>query len=169
MIAAALVLTACKAVLIEGLEWSIELPDPEALSAQSRISLAAQVRQAIQPEGAAAYQQIEIGKVLEKLKRDVNALQELEIRTLNIYKDWVIASVRRVRQPGNGSEWEKVQLVANKAQEAVSQDDLTESKLWIGRLGPNTIMALGNAVAELAKERAADRVGRFLGANPVAP
>lgn len=167
MIAAALVLTSRKAVLIEGLEWSIELPDPEALSAQSRISLAAQVRQAIQPEGAAAGQQVEMGKVLEKLKRDVNAMQELEIRTLNIYKDWSCASVRHVRQPG--MEWEKVQLVANKAQEAVSQDMLTESKLWIGRLGPNTIMALGAAVAELAKERAADRVGRFLGTNPVAP
>jgi hypothetical protein len=167
MIAAALMLSAITSVEIEGLEWSIELPDPADLSAQSRISLAAQVRQAIQPEGAAEGQRAEMDRVLERLKRDVNALQELEIRTLNIYKDWACASVRQVRGPGG--EWERVRLVADRAHEIMAQDFLGESKLWIGRLGPNAIQALGTAVANLAKERAADRVGRFLGANPVAP
>lgn len=157
----ALVATAQKEVLVEGLEWRIELPDPEQLSVQARISLAAQVRQVIEPVGAAEHSQKQLEKVMDKLRKDTSALQELEARTLRIYRDWLCASVRAVRQPGG--QWEDLLVVAELARESE-----TENRLWVGRLGPATVMQLGTALAELAKEDCGSRVGRFLGRD-VAP
>lgn len=163
MIIAALIATATTTIEIDGLEWKLELPDTQKLSAQSSLSLAAQARQVIEPEGAAEHLENQAKKVLEKLKKDVSALQELELRTLAIYRDWLCASVRAVRSVGQ-AEWEPIAVTADP-----SKEDEPNDILWVGRLSPRVVMGIGNAIAALAKETAGSRVGRFQGRSPASP
>ena len=106
---------------------------------------------------------VQAKKVLEKLKKDVSALQELELRTLAIYRDWLCASVRAVRPIGQ-VEWEPITVTLDPAKE-----DETKDILWVGRLGSGVVVDIGNAIAALAKETAGSRVGRFQGRSTATP